>query len=929
MAEEASLTEERYREFFRTATFDSNSQKGHDPYPFQVRLATGEKLPELIDIPTGLGKTDAVVLAWLWLRRFAGPDECRATPRRLVYCLPMRTLVEQTEKKARTWLRNLGLLSETTGGTEPADASKWTWAENNGLDKTRIGVTVLMGGEEKDNWDLYPERDAIIIGTQDMLLSRALNRGYGMSRYRWPVHFGLLNNDCLWVMDEVQLMGNGLATSVQLQLFQDKFWKPAIRNHFLWMSATPAKGMFRTRDRTDFNLADIPTDRVLGIQEEKEMNIPSLNAIKRVALLKKEPTISGILNHHYEKPGNFTLVVLNTVRVAQKWFSEIKNAVESQNKKEEKTTKVILLHGRMRPCDRVSRMDLILDFNKKQQGAGTRGEASLIVVATQVIEAGLDVSADYLWSEIAPWSSVIQRLGRLNRRGKQNNNACSWFWMPKPDSKADNAKDSPNEGRIGPYEKRDIESSQKLLHKLEERIQKGPNYRDALDSILETAESENAREIIHDIVIRPPDIYDLFSTESDLVGGFTDVSRYIRDADQDADVQVFWAEFQKKPESELSAKREALCRVSVYALRSFLKSSAISAWEWDPEKREYKTIRTEMICPGMTLLLPRKAGGYSNDLGWTGDKNDQPDNGIAETTSPEAFSDDIESAGIWLKLEDHLRDARVEARELVEALELNESFKDSVITAAYWHDVGKAHPQWQGEIQAYNERVQNKIQALDPFLWEELKSSLDISENLNSLQAKFPDWKKVFENFILKKRGKTESLIGQLKVRFDPKIRHEAASSLAVWKYWLEGREDITALSLYLIAAHHGKVRTILRSRGKYRKDVFGIDQDDRIKPIPGWFNEEIALDLSPKYFGLPGKWLDNGDYESYMPSWISVVSEILGKSLPIPNEVDNSGSISEGEPKNIGPFALAFLESLVIASDRRASSKPGKGGFL
>lgn len=29
----------------------------------------------------------------------------------------------------------------------------------------------------------------------------ALNRGYGMSRYRWPMHCGLLNNDCRWVMD--------------------------------------------------------------------------------------------------------------------------------------------------------------------------------------------------------------------------------------------------------------------------------------------------------------------------------------------------------------------------------------------------------------------------------------------------------------------------------------------------------------------------------------------------------------------------------------------------------------------------------------------------------------------------------------------------------------------------------------------------------
>lgn len=82
-----------FRAFFKAATWEEKSQEGHDPYPFQIRLALGEELPELIDIPTGLGKTDAVVLAWLWRRRFAGPEKRAATPRRLVYCLPMRTLV--------------------------------------------------------------------------------------------------------------------------------------------------------------------------------------------------------------------------------------------------------------------------------------------------------------------------------------------------------------------------------------------------------------------------------------------------------------------------------------------------------------------------------------------------------------------------------------------------------------------------------------------------------------------------------------------------------------------------------------------------------------------------------------------------------------------------------------------------------------------
>lgn len=169
--------------FFRAATGD---EKGYPPYPFQKRFATSESLPEILDIPTGMGKTDAVILGWLWRRRFDPRENIRATtPRRLVYCLPMRVLVEQTEKKTKEWLKNLGMLAEDG----PGDADHVEgWAADHGDSGDQIAVTVLMGGEDKDEWDLYPERDAIIIGTQDMLLSRALNRGYGMSRYRWPVH---------------------------------------------------------------------------------------------------------------------------------------------------------------------------------------------------------------------------------------------------------------------------------------------------------------------------------------------------------------------------------------------------------------------------------------------------------------------------------------------------------------------------------------------------------------------------------------------------------------------------------------------------------------------------------------------------------------------------------------------------------------------
>src|SRR5439155_17621068 len=162
---------------------------GNDPFPYQRRFAEGNEIPQLVDVPTGLGKTAMAILGWLWRRRFHEDDVIRtATPRRLVYCLPMRVLAEQTESAAKKWVSRLkNCYPEKM--SQPPD------------------ISILMGGEEEEDWDLYPEREEIIIGTQDMLLSRALNRGYAATRSRWPIQFGLLNTDCLWIFDEIQLMG--------------------------------------------------------------------------------------------------------------------------------------------------------------------------------------------------------------------------------------------------------------------------------------------------------------------------------------------------------------------------------------------------------------------------------------------------------------------------------------------------------------------------------------------------------------------------------------------------------------------------------------------------------------------------------------------------------------------------------------------------
>jgi CRISPR-associated endonuclease/helicase Cas3 len=107
-----------------------------EPYDYQRRLAEGACESRLVSVPTGLGKTAAVTLAWLWNRVDQGSGRW---PRRLVYCLPMRTLVEQTYSECRRWLENHGLL---WNGVEPHSG--------------KVGLHLLMGGEDAGEWDVYP-----------------------------------------------------------------------------------------------------------------------------------------------------------------------------------------------------------------------------------------------------------------------------------------------------------------------------------------------------------------------------------------------------------------------------------------------------------------------------------------------------------------------------------------------------------------------------------------------------------------------------------------------------------------------------------------------------------------------------------------------------------------------------------------------------
>lgn len=121
---------ETYEIFFERMT----SSK---PHSWQKRLGAKVSCTDrLIRIPTGLGKTAGTMLPWLFHR--VEPKDA-AWPMRLAFSLPMRTLVEQTERVINGWLSTAKLeevgLHVLMGGVE---ASKWRQPAA-GLGRRRVG----------------------------------------------------------------------------------------------------------------------------------------------------------------------------------------------------------------------------------------------------------------------------------------------------------------------------------------------------------------------------------------------------------------------------------------------------------------------------------------------------------------------------------------------------------------------------------------------------------------------------------------------------------------------------------------------------------------------------------------------------------------------------------------------------------------------
>src|SRR6201999_1493870 len=85
----------------------------------------------------------------------------------------------------------------------------------------KVALHVVMGGrgETQGDWRENMHEPAIVVGTVDSLVSKAMNRGYGISRAIFPIDFALVTNGAHWVIDEIQLCPESTTTLRQLAAF--------------------------------------------------------------------------------------------------------------------------------------------------------------------------------------------------------------------------------------------------------------------------------------------------------------------------------------------------------------------------------------------------------------------------------------------------------------------------------------------------------------------------------------------------------------------------------------------------------------------------------------------------------------------------------------------------------------------------------------
>ena len=425
---------------------------GHPPFPWQARLANEvaerEEWPAAVGLQTGLGKTACLDIAIWWLASQATrPPAQRTAPTRIWWVVNRRLLVDSTAEHAETIRDTLlrGELAVRNDLTEEERAQAETLAEQypRSLDERALHTAAVVGerlrsisaspnapplqvirlrGGVASRTPTDPSCPAILLCTLPMYGSRLLFRGYG-SKLR-AVDAAMAGIDSLVLLDEAHLAPHlahllpalaDCSSSAQAVLGPRRS-----RPRLVALTATGNRTSDRPFELDDKDKAHPIVRKRLEAAKPLEIRERTGDGARHLA-----QAVQDILRDA-DAPSS-CVVFANTPKTARAAFSRLQAHYE-------KKADVLLLTGlvREREAERIRKRIL----NPVEGMAAARGaiarQRHLIVVATQTLEVGADVDAEYLVTEACGVRALTQRLGRLNRLGQRPHARAVYVHLPPP-----------------------------------------------------------------------------------------------------------------------------------------------------------------------------------------------------------------------------------------------------------------------------------------------------------------------------------------------------------------------------------------------------------------------------------------------------------------------------------------------------------------